>query len=180
MNDDVNDENARGLTSKSVRSIMNKKGWQKRLFLSRDGKVEGVHFNYEHFRSIVIKDFRGIFFKEFGFPLPSNWRVEIISEFDDDKKKIEAGAGIFFYLDKDVRWAKSGHEDIFKYKFKSMAADANGVIYDSEDLDEADNIACVQVYHNEFEFVVLATSMKFLNSRFGLKQRRARRKKRIK
>lgn len=179
MNDDVNDDSAKELTRKSVRSIRNKKGWQKRLFLNRNGKVGGVQFNYEHFRSIVIKDFRGIFFGEFGFPLPSTWHVEIISEFDEDKKKTDAGIDIFRYLDKDIGWEKSGHEDIFKYKFKSMASNKDGIIYDSDDLDEADNIGCVQIYHNELGFVVLATKKKFLNANFRLKQLRTRRKKGI-
>ena len=108
-----------------------------------------VEFDYKLFERIVKKDFKGIFYHEFRFPLPPEWKVKIISEFEKVEKLAKAGANIFKYLDKGIEWSKSGHKDIFKYKFKTMTPNEEGIIYDSDDLDEAHTIASVQYYHDK-------------------------------
>lgn len=179
-NDDVDDESARELSRKAVKSILNQRNWKNRIFLDFGGKVEAVQFDYSKFKKAVIKDFKGIFHDEFGFALPSSWKVEIISQFEKDGKLQKAASEIFQYLAKGITWKQSGHEAIFKYKFKTMAPDENGVLYDSDDLDDADNLACVQFYHERMGFIVVASRRTFLNAKFPLRQFRLKRKKGIK
>lgn len=176
-NDDVDDENARELSRKSVSSILKQKNFKGRLFFNRQGKVEAVKFDYKSIERVVRKDFKGIFYHEFDFALPLEWKVKIISDFERNGNLAETAAGILKYLAKGIKWAKSGHERIFKYKFKTMATDEDGLLYDSDDLDLAYTIASIQFYHDRFGFVVVATRQKYLNINFPLRQYRRKRKR---
>ncbi|MFN7115450.1 MAG: hypothetical protein ACK4TA_01545 [Saprospiraceae bacterium] len=177
VNNDVNDDNAKELSRKAVKSIISNKNWKNRVSFNFKGQVESVKFDYNTFKRIVIKDFKGIFYKEFGFPLPDSWRLEIIAEFETNEKLTKAAIDISSYLDKDIDWSESGHANIFKYKFKTMAVGKNELIYDSDDLDIANNMASIQIYHDKFAFIVMATRKSFLNAKFRIKEYLNRKKR---
>ena len=176
------------LTRKATKSILrNIRGKENRLHFDESGKVEAVEFKYSDFKTLAIKDFKGIFFEKYGFPLSKNWRVNIIGDFEHEAKLVDAKLNIYAYLDKDINWSKSGHLDIFKYKIKTLTADENDNIYDSNDVEKTTSIASVQYYHNKIGFIVLAVRKKYLNKvKYGSsttykpKPRRKTRKKRLK
>lgn len=177
-----NDANAQELTRKSVRSILKKPNWHNRLLFNPFGKVNGVKFNYKDFKKAAIKDFKGIFYKDFGFPLSQKWKVEIIADFETDKKLVDAALGFYAYLNKDIDWSQSGHSDIFKYKLKTLTPNENGEIYDSDYIDEAVSIASIQIYHDKLGFIIVAGKRKYLKQTKGILQNardiRKRKKKR--
>jgi hypothetical protein len=154
------DEGTNEFTRKSAKSILKRK--RNELHLDQSGKVEAVSFNYSDFKKSAIKDFKGIFYKKFGTPIPEDWKIEIIVDFEPDHKVLDAGAAIFEYLDKDLDWSVSGHHDIFRYKLKTLVPDKKENIIDSGELDKAVSVASIQVYHDKIGFVVVATPPSFL------------------
>lgn len=173
-NENLNDESARELSRKSVKSILARKNANRRLFFNKENNVSAVKFNYSKFRRIVIKDFKGIFHFEFGFPISNEWKIELISEFEQNKNIKQAIPDIFQFLASGIDWSISGHKDIFKYKFKLMFPRKDGIVEETDDLTISNNMACVQFYHGIFGFIVIATRRKWLNSQFPILARKKR------
>ncbi|WP_156039959.1 hypothetical protein [Aureispira sp. CCB-QB1] len=158
------DEKQKELSRKAAKSILqNIKGRTNRLHFDESGNIEAVEFNYNDFKTLAIKDFKGLFYKKYGFPLPKNWKVEIIADFENNSNLDAAKAGLLAYLNKDTQWSKSGHLDIFSYKLKALTPDENGDITDGKNIENTKSFASVQVYHDRISFIVVAARKKYLN-----------------
>lgn len=160
-----NDNDLQGeLTQKSVRSIMRRKNWMDRVFF-HDGKVVAVSFDYSSFRELHIKNFKGLFFEKYGYPIPEDYGIEIIAEGDEEDQKLMGYAKhLFNYVSKGGNWSYSGHSDIFEYKLKSLSPDENNMIVDDPDLTKALGIVGVLSYHKNLCAVVIAAKKDFLEN----------------
>ena len=146
-------------TEKGFRSVM--KHSKGRVLVNSVTNDIGVTFSYEELKQLHIKNFKGIFFKEYNFPIPENFDIDIIA--DDEEQNIAFGKRFYDYLIEDKRWQVSGHEDIFKYIIKDMTLDANHHIYESKDFSKLFIILSIQVYHNNLVSLVIACKKDYLD-----------------
>lgn len=150
------------LTRKSVKSIMRRKNWMDRLHFD-NGKVSAVTFDYNEFKKLHIKNFKGIFYEKFGFPLPNEFEIEIIAEGDEEDQKLMGIAeNLYNYVAEGNHWNISGHKDVFQYKIKTLTPDEKGNIIDVDSLDYAIGIVAVLVYHKTISPVIFAAKKEFL------------------
>ena len=56
----------------------------------------------------------------------------------------------------------SGHQDIFRYKLKTLVPDKKANIADTGDIANAISLACILEYHKKITFVVIAARNKDL------------------
>ena len=77
---------------------------------------------------------------------------------------VDAALGLYAYLDKDIDWSKSGHEDIFRYKVKTLVPDDNKNIFDTGEIEKAISVAGVLEYHGKLMFIVVASKNSTLKS----------------
>ena len=157
-----NNEEQQELTRKSVKSIMRSKNWLDRVHFA-DGKVVAVSFDYNVIRELHIKNFKGVFYEKYGYPIPDEYDIEIIAEGDEEDQKLMGIAQhLYHYVSEGNNWSFSGHEDIFQYKMKSLTPDDNDQIVDSPDLENALGIVSVLVYHKQLSPVIFAAKKDFL------------------
>ena len=160
MNDNNVQQNE--LTQKSVKSILRKSDWVDRLHFT-DGKVKAVSFSYGDLKDLHVKNFKGVFFQKYGYPLPDNFEIEIMADGDEENQKLMGRtAHLYQYVTRGGTWKVSGHEDIFKYDIKAMAIAKNGDIEDNDDLKKAICVIGILVYHQTLMCVVVAAKKKFL------------------
>jgi hypothetical protein len=147
------------LTSKSARSILRRKDGIERIS-SNDGAMF-VNFNYSDLRDLHIKNFKGIFYKNFGMPIPEKYRIEIITEGDQDIFPIETVQTLYHSIDQNIlNWNISGHIDIFKYKIAVI--DSNGLSELNINTNEQ-IILCIMVYHEEIICFGFATTQNMID-----------------
>ncbi len=156
------DEKQNKLTDKSIRSILRKPDKLYRLHIDK-GNVEGVLFNYDVFRRTHVKNFKGIFYAEFGHPIPITYSIEVIS-IGIENQPIENVQVLNKYLESSGDWKVSGHEDIFQYKMKLLSSNKNGTIVDAPSLRESVGIASVMIYHKKIRGIVYATTKSYSSS----------------
>lgn len=149
-------------TRKSVSSILRKKGKNK-LHFDISGRVIAVSFDYKDLKKSAIKDFKGLFCYKYKYPLPKEWKIEIVSSFETEIKPKIAANYIEAYLHKDTEWSVSGHEDIFRYKLKTLVPNTESDISDTGDITNAISIASIQEYHKKIGFLVIAARHKELD-----------------
>lgn len=154
----MNDENDLQdiLTAKSVRSILRQPNWKDRIITNQDGKVYAVRFDYHDIIDIQIKNFKGLFFHEFGYPIPEEYTITAIVEGSEEESRFQFQIEtINSILLKDAIWKKSGHEKIFKYIIKSLDQE-----YSTDktnfNLDQTKIFAAVMDYHEQQSCFVIA------------------------
>ena len=149
-----NQEDNPELISKSIRSILRKKSGIERI-TSKNGEVF-VDFNYEDLRSLHIKNFKGIFYREFGIPIPDKFFIEISTAGEQDNFSFELMNSLYQIVNQYIEeWKISGHRDVFKYK---IAVFEN---YDLSEFNANSNeqiIFCVMVYHKNIICFGIATT----------------------
>ncbi len=149
------------LTGKGVRSILRRSNWSHRTHFNNNGQVVAVDFNYGDLRQLHIKNFKALFFRKYGFPVPENFIIDIIADGDDDK--IETAQVFHDYLRTDKEFEHSGHPDIFKFILKDMTPDIpNDTIYVSGDFDKLVGVAGLLVYHDDIGAVIIAGKKDFV------------------
>lgn len=100
------------ITQKSVRSIIRNDHNFSRLIFDQLGNVSAVEFDEKPLIDFHKKNFKGLFYHQYGFPLPDNY--ELIVNIDEDDKS-DFTLGIIDYLKSNFEWRVSGHKDIFTY-----------------------------------------------------------------
>lgn len=147
------------LTSKSIRSILKRKDGKERIS-SENGKMF-MEFNYGDLRDLHIKNFKGIFFKEYGFPIPDKFQIEIVTDGDQDFFQVEKAGIIYTAIDHELpEWNISGHADIFKYKI-AVIGDAGLENFDINSDDQF--LVGIIVYHEEIMCMVFAGTQHLIN-----------------
>lgn len=99
------------ITDKSVKSILTKDPENTRLRFDQLGKVTGVIFGQQPIEDFHKKNFKGIFYYQYGFPLPENYELLVNI---DEKDYSEFTLTVIAYLI-TFNWKYSGHKDILSY-----------------------------------------------------------------
>lgn len=112
-----------------------------RSFLRLDSKLARIYFNvFNQFPYAVkfdinvikefhIKNFKGLFYFNYGYPLPNNYRV--LAHFDNFFQQ-EKSQKLVNYLTRNFSWKVSGHENVFKYILQPFRSDHN---FDGNDIE---------------------------------------------
>lgn len=147
------------ITSKSVRSILRRKDGVERISSSEGAFF--VNFNYSHLRDLHIKNFKGIFYNKFGIPVLEKYKIEILTNGDEDIFPIDSIQTLFHSIDQNIsNWSISGHIDIFKYK---IAVIDNNSLSELNVNSNEQIIFCVMVYHEEIKCLAIATTQQVIN-----------------
>lgn len=116
-----NIEERQALIGKGVRSIMRHSNWKDRTHIDISGNVIAVDFSYANLRELHIKNFKALFYRKYGFPVPGDFIIEIIA--DGDENLIGTAQFLHDYIRQDKEWEISGHPDIFKFILKDITED---------------------------------------------------------
>lgn len=158
-NGDINEK--KELTRKGIKSIMRRTNWKERIYTDDQGNVAAVDFSYDDIKQLHIKNFKALFFRKYGIPVPDDFVIEIYADGDEDH--IHFAQPIHDYLRKDKDWEVSGHENIFKFILKDMTVqEESGKIYESGKLENSIGVASLMVYHDEVGAVVVAAPKAFI------------------
>jgi hypothetical protein len=155
----MNDKDAKKAetTRKSVKSILRQSGGVERLHFNAAGKVIGVNFDNEEMKTHHIKNFKGLFYAKYGYPLPENYVVRVIHEGDSKNSRFMEIAGeMTAYVTKEGNWESIGHPDIFQHNMKTLEIGEGGKVVNGTDLEKAIGVVAVMKYHNQLSPVVLA------------------------
>lgn len=157
------DDLKKALTEKAVRSIMRKSNWKDRLFFIEEGKSIKVTFDYENFKSLHIKNFKGLFYNKYGKPITSNYEISTISEGDEKNQKLQEYNEMFRNELEKIDYEIVGHPKVFKYKIMSLTDNGNGLFVDNKDISKAIGFVCTMEYHETIKPLVLALKTDFIN-----------------
>src|SRR5690554_1565382 len=126
------------MTKKAVEAIMRDKNWPDRVEM-KDGKVVSVSFDYNTFKKLHIKNFKGLFYSKYKHSIPDDYNIEIIAEGDFEDVKLNSIAQFLTdYISEGGDFQICGHKDIFQYKLKTLTPMHGGdQINDSATLDNA-------------------------------------------
>ena len=142
------------ITEKSVRSILRKPSGTSRLRIDSLGKVFGVKFDGNIFEDSNIKNFKGVFYHQYGSPLPNNYEILVIIDVDNHR---ESTLCAIEYLKNNFVWKCSGHKDIFSYCIQPLRDIENRYSMEDFMFDENDKIiVCGMVYNKEHGALVYA------------------------
>jgi hypothetical protein len=148
------------LTSKSIRSILRKRSGIERI--TSEKREMFVDFNYGDLRLLHIKNFKGIFYKEFGIPIPEKLFIEIITDGDQENFSYEVMNLFYQIVNQSIdEWKISGHKDIFKYKL-GVFENNNLSTFDINSNEQI--IFCVMIYHEEIVCFGFATTKSLIDS----------------
>ena len=160
INDDINQKTS--LTQKGIRSIMRKSNWKDRTFIDEKGNVVAVNFSYQDLKQIHIKNFKGLFLKKYGFPLPNDFKIDIITVGDEDK--LQSVEEMSHYLRINKSFECSGHPDVFKFIISDITPDEiTNALYESRDFDKLIAIIGLFIYHNSLEVFIMAMKEKYID-----------------
>ncbi|WP_313032285.1 hypothetical protein [Soonwooa sp.] len=165
----LNDDNElqKEVTRQAVKSIMRKSNWVNRVNMGEEELQNiSVNFKYNDLRELHLKNFKGVFFYDYKFPLPQNFSLEIIAEGDEeDPKLVEIKKMIQNYL-KTKDWKVSGHEDVFKYRLAMLNLREESENFDFSEtnkIEDCDLIICEIYYHNVINPIIFAAENKYLD-----------------
>jgi len=100
------------ITKKAVWAILHFGQKKKRLVFDRTGRVGGVVFDANQIELFHKKNFKGIFYKEYGYPISEDFNIVVDINENDYSEGILSSIG---YLQYHFNWKVSGHKDIFQY-----------------------------------------------------------------
>lgn len=156
------------LTEKSVTSVLRKGTGFKRLHFGLYNKVEGVEFDYATIEAFHKKNFKGLFYHQYGYPLPDNYEI-IVNINEDDNS--EGTLSVISYLKNHFEWKHSGHPDIFSYCMQPLRDSISTEGMEDLTLDDDELlIACLMVYNKEHGALVIAVEkshLELINKRHG-------------
>lgn len=158
-----NTDELKELTSKGVRSIFRKKSWKERVHTDLNGSAKSVSFDYNQLCELHVKNFKALFYRKYGFPLPKEYKISIGTEGDElDSKKLEAIQSMHDYIRTDKEWEVFGNAEIFKYILKDITFEEGKGYYESGDFEKLIAVGGVLVYHDQVVAVVIAGKKDFL------------------
>ena len=100
------------IAEKTVKSILRKETGKQRLSINDLGKVSGVSFGQIPIENFHKKNFKGLFYHQYGIILSDDYELYVnINESDWSDFTL----GILGYLKDLFTWKHSGHPDILSY-----------------------------------------------------------------
>jgi len=158
-NDNIDEK--KELTRKGVKSILLRSNWKNRTYTDELGNVTAVNFNYEDLKQIHIKNFKALFFRKYGIPLPQDYLIEIYTI--GDEKFIQFAQPMHNYVRFGKEWEVSGHKDVFKFILKDITLDEEKGIYSkSGDTSKSVGVAAVLVYYDDIAAVVVTAQKDYI------------------
>lgn len=100
------------ITDKTVNSFLRKRSNLSRIRYDLFGKVIGVEFEEQSIKDFHKKNFKGLFYHQYGYPISENYKLIVIID-DNDRSKLTLG--VITYLKENFEWKISGHKDILSY-----------------------------------------------------------------
>ena len=156
-----NNEMHNVITEMAVSSLLKQKNANERLIF-KSGIVLGVVFDREIFKKLHIKNFKGIFYYEFGLPISNDFIFEVILE-----EKFEIASKykwfntLYNYVSDQNETKVSGHRDIFEYKLKKMNLNENNELNEIGQLEDAKAFVGFINYLDSMKVVILAIREEF-------------------
>lgn len=142
---------------KGLRSILRRKNWKDRVYTDINGNAKGVSFDYNQLCELHIKNFKALFYRKYGFPLPKEYKISIGTEGDElDEKWLKTIQCMHDYIRTDKEWEVSGSAEVFKFILKDITLEPEKGYYESGDFDKLIAVGGVLVYHDQIVAVVLA------------------------
>ncbi len=156
-------EEKKELIGKGIRSILRRSNWKDRFHFNNNGNIVAVDFSYDELRKLHIKNFKALFYRKYGFPVPSDFEIQIIA--DGDENKLQTAQIIYGYLQVGKDYEFSGHPDIFKFILKDMTPDIPvDRVYESGDFEKLVGVAGLLIYHDDMGAIVVAGKKIFIAS----------------
>lgn len=100
------------ITEKAVKSILRKESGKQRLSISDLGKISGVSFGQTPIEDFHKKNFKGLFYHQYGTVIPDNYELYVNI---DENDWSNVTLGMLGYLKDLFTWNHSGHPDILSY-----------------------------------------------------------------
>jgi len=149
------------IAEKSVKSILKKDSAHERLHINPFGKVSGVVFRQTPIEDFQKKNFKGLFYFQYGKPLSNDYELFVNI---DESDYSDFTLGVLGYLKDMFQWKHSGHSDILSYCIQPFRL---GITNDSKNdlpLQENENIivGCLK-YNQEHAGLVIAVRKKYLD-----------------
>lgn len=145
---------ARELTEKTIRSVLrNKSKLARVIYNHRTNKTIAMSYNKEDIAKFHIKNFKGLFYHSYGYPVPNNYRIK--AHFDKNFKS-EQSQRLVNYLTSNFQWKISGHEDVFRYILQPFR---QNYPFDNNDIQPANDekyFLSIQSYTKNHAVLVLA------------------------
>lgn len=117
------------LVEKTTRSIMRLDAKLARVIYSVFNKMPyAVQFDIKQIEKFHIKNFKGLFYFNYNYPLPDNFKV--VAHFDNTFQT-EKSQKLVNYLTLNFPWKVSGHENVFKYILQPFRTNYN---FDGNDI----------------------------------------------
>lgn len=91
-----------------------------------DDKGLGVSFDYETILGLNEKNFKGIFYYEYGIPIQNEkFKIFNITETEDRDILKKYSGDLYARFIKPLDWKVAGHEDVFRYKIIMLKEESN-------------------------------------------------------
>ena len=135
---------AKLITQKSVKELFMINNFS-RLHFSDKGQVYGVDFECNSIEITHIKNFKGVFYRLYGYRLPDNFQTNIVSS------NIPLPFNINDYLECQ-KWFYSGSDKIFKFKIAILNRKMKVV----SSINRASFIFCKLIYHQSHIIYIIA------------------------
>lgn len=100
------------ITEKAVKSILSTESGKQRLSINDLGKISGVSFGQTPIENFHKKNFKGLFYHQYGIVLPDNYELFVNI---DESDWSDVTLGILGYLKDLFTWKHSGHPEILSY-----------------------------------------------------------------
>ena len=149
ISNENNDERIE-LTKTGVKSIFSRENWQDKIYTDEKGNVRGVEFDFNTLKKNHIKNFKGVYFKEFKSIVPQDYKISVV----DQPSNHEAQKLILEFLESNAVWKKSGSEDIFRYKIVPYKNNG-GQIVKALSLPDSMGVFCLLEYHKSILILVI-------------------------
>lgn len=148
------------VTVQSVKSIMRKSPDLSRLRFDLYGKVTGVEFCENHIIDFHKKNFKGIFYYQYGYPLPDDY--DLIVNIDENDHS-EFTSLVIGYLNEYFQRKCSGHKDIFSYCLQPFRYGLKKNNREDLELEENENIIVgALIYNKQHGALVYAIRKEYL------------------
>jgi hypothetical protein len=141
-------------TDKSIRSLLRQSDEKIFSKVSFEKKEAYINFNIEDVRNSHIKNFKGIFYREYGQPLPDDFDVNVLTDFNNFED-IQNGIKLTqrFLEMPNVRESISGSAEVFKARTIALSPQGNPI----EIFNEGILLVISElIYHNKMSALVIA------------------------
>lgn len=148
------------IIKKAVKTVLRKDALRNRLCLDMNGIVLGVGFTLSLIEDFHKKNFKGLFFHQYGFPLPDEYDLVVnIDENDFNQFTL----GVLGYLKEFFEWKCSGHVDIFSYCMQPFRRNITKIVKNDLELNEHEKIIVgAMIYNKEHAALVYAVRKDYI------------------